>query len=39
MNIPGYSSNEIIKVGEDHKGEAGLPKSTLSNFIKELKIM
>ena len=29
MNIPGYTSNEIIKVGEDHKGEAGLPKSTL----------
>ena len=36
MNIPGYSSNEIIKVGEDHKGEAGLPKSTLWNFIKEV---
>ena len=38
MNIPGYSSNEIIKVGEDHKGEAGLPKSTLWNFIKEILI-
>ena len=38
MNIPGYTSNEIIKVGEDHKGEAGLPKSTLWNFIKEILI-
>ena len=36
MSIPGYTSNEIIKVGEDHKGEAGLPKSTLWNFIKEV---
>ena len=38
MSIPGYTSNEIIKVGEDHKGEAGLPKSTLWNFIKEILI-
>ena len=38
MSIPGYTSNEIIKVGEDHKGEEGLPKSTLWNFIKEILI-
>ena len=30
------SSTDFTKANEEHKGEAGLPKSTLWNFIKEV---
>ena len=39
MSMSEFRKKEIIKGTEEHKGEAGLPKSTLWNFIKELKIM
>ena len=36
MNMHPLSSTDFTKGNEDHKGEAGLPKSTLWNFIKEV---
>ena len=36
MNMHPYPGSDITKGNEDHKGEAGLPKSTLWNFIKEV---
>ena len=33
-----FSKKETTKGIEEHKGEAGLLKSTLSNFIKEILI-
>ncbi len=38
MSMSEFRKKEIIKGTEEHKGEAGLPKSTLSNFIKEILI-
>ena len=38
MSISEFSKKEITKGIEEHKGEAGLLKSTLSNFIKEILI-
>ena len=36
MNMHPLSSTDFTKANEEHKGEAGLPKSTLWNFIKEV---
>ena len=36
MNMHPLSSTDFTKGNEEHKGEAGLPKSTLWNFIKEV---
>jgi hypothetical protein len=38
LSISEFSKKEITKGIEEHKGEAGLLKSTLSNFIKEILI-
>ena len=38
MSMSEFRKKEIIKGTEEHKGEAGLLKSTLSNFIKEILI-
>ena len=38
MSMSEFRKKEIIKGTEEHKGEAGLPKSTLWNFIKEILI-
>ena len=36
MNMHPLSSTDFTKANEEHKGEAGLPKSTLWNFIKQV---